>query len=120
MGDISANFDRSEFACSCGCGFDTVDTELLTMLEVIRQHFDAKIKVTSGCRCVARNSDPLVGGSKRSKHLIGRAADIQVEGISPEEVANFVDKTWPDSYGLGRYRTFTHVDSRGGKARWGG
>jgi hypothetical protein len=33
---ISENFARSEFRCKCGCGLDTVDTELLRLLENIR------------------------------------------------------------------------------------
>lgn len=117
-GDLSAHFSRREFACHCGCGFNTVDTELLTVLEVIRQHFDAKVKVTSGCRCVARNEQE--GGSERSQHLIGRAADIQVDTVEPAEVADFVDQMWPDQYGLGRYGVFTHVDTRSTRARWEG
>jgi hypothetical protein len=29
MGDLSENFSRREFECSCGCGMDTVDAQLL-------------------------------------------------------------------------------------------
>lgn len=115
-GSLSAHFSRHEMACECGCGFDTMDVELLTVLEIIRQHFDAKVKITSGCRCVDHNSE--VGGSGNSQHLYGRAADIQVEGVSARRVANYIDKIWPDSYGLGRYPTWVHIDSRSTKARW--
>ena len=118
MGDLSAHFSRSEFACSCGCGYNTVDTELLTIMEVVRQHFDAPVKITSGCRCLTRNAE--VGGSKHSQHLIGRAADIQVGGVEPGEVADYIDNMWPDKLGLGKYGVFVHVDSRSTKARWEG
>jgi len=113
---VSAHFSREEFACSCGCGFDTVDTELLTLLEVIRQYFDMPVTVTSGCRCPHKNEQ--VGGSHKSRHLTGRAADIKVEGVGADVVQDFIDRTWPDEYGMGRYEGWTHIDSRSGKARW--
>ena len=123
MGDLSGHFDRSEFCCGCspseGCGgkFDTVDTVLLTMLEIIRQHFGVPVKITSGCRCRYYN-DEVVKGSANSRHLVGKAADIQVQGIPPHQVQDYVDKIWPDSHGVGRYSSFTHIDSRDEKARW--
>ena len=76
MGDLSEHFSREEMACKCGCGLDTVDAELLSLLEKIRAHFDRPITINSGCRCEAHNR--AVGGSKNSQHLIGRAADIVV------------------------------------------
>ena len=118
MGDLSANFNRSEFTCGCGCGFNTVDTELLEILEVIRGHYDAPIGINSGCRCITHNN--AVGSGNKSQHLLGRAADIQVEGIPAPKVANYIDSIYPDKYGLGRYDSFTHVDSRSSKARWSG
>ena len=113
---ISPNFSRDEFACTDGCGFDTVDSELLTILESIRQHFDAPVTVASGCRCPRKNDE--VSGSAGSKHLQGRAADIKVAGVDPVDVQDFFDRTWPDSFGMGRYEGWTHVDSRSKKARW--
>ncbi len=118
MGDLSANFSRSEFRCkgkACGCTLDTVDAGLLELLEEIRLNFGAKVKINSGCRCVAYNAH--IGGSKNSQHLLGRAADIVVEGISPDEVADFADNIL-EAPGLGRYNSFSHIDSRTGKARW--
>lgn len=111
------HFSRKEFACGDLCGFDTVDSQLLEILEALRQHFNASITITSGCRCTARNR--AVGGEKHSKHLQGRAADIVVEGIEPSEVHAYIDRTWPNELGLGRYASFVHVDSRGYRARWG-
>ena len=115
---LSAHFDRSEFACHCGCGFNTVDAELLTTLEIVRQHFDAPLTINSACRCSSHNE--AVGGGSKSQHLIGRAADIVVEGVAPSEVADYIDQMWPDTYGLGRYNSFTHVDTRVARGRWDG
>ena len=114
MGDISENFNRSEFACSCGCGFDTVDAVLLEALEAIRVHFDKPVKVTSSCRCPSHNFD--VGGAAGSQHKKGRAADIQVSSVSPDAVASFAEDL---GLSVGRYQSFTHVDSRSGApSRW--
>ena len=55
---------------------------------------------------------------RRRKELAaheGTATDIAVKGMSPDEVADCAEKLFD---GLGRYDTFTHVDSRGKKARW--
>ena len=116
MGDLSEHFDRAEFQCECGCGFDTVDTDLLRILEVIRQHFDRPIRVSSGCRCAAHNAGI---GSDNSQHLYGRAADIVVDGIDPSLVYELADNMGIG--GAGEYDTFTHIDSRtNGPARWAG
>ena len=117
MGDISENFSRSEFACKCGCGLDSVDVELLRILETLRSHFDRPITINSGHRCVDYNA--FVGGSSNSQHLYGRAADIVVDGIDPALVYELADQMGIG--GAGEYSTFTHVDSRtNGPARWEG
>lgn len=114
---ISPHFDRGEFACRCGCGFDTVDTVLLEVLEAVRQYFGQPVNVTSGCRCPAHNA--TVGGAANSQHLLGRAADIVVKGTLPAEVVRFLRAAYPGRLGIGRYSNFVHVDSRNSSARWG-
>ena len=115
MGDISANFSRIEFECSCGCGFATVDVELIRLLERVRARFGKAVVINSGCRCEYWNNE--VGGSKGSKHKEGIAADIVVADTSPELVYNFINSI-VDNCGIGRYPTFTHIDVRQEKARW--
>lgn len=114
---MSEYFKRSEFACKCGCGFNTMDFQTVEWLTEIREHFDAPVKVTSGCRCVTHNA--AVGGTSVSQHLLGRACDIQVKGVDPDEVADFAEDI--GASGVGRYATFTHIDSRNGRmVRWEG
>ena len=117
--NLSKNFKRSEFACKCGCGFDTVDTELLRLLENIRNYFNRPVHITSACRC--ENHNQFVGGSRNSQHKRGRAADIIVQDIEPDDVAMFAE-TIMTSGGIGRYSTFTHVDTRtsSGVVGWSG
>ena len=122
MGDLSVHFSRHEFACNgmgkgiCQCGFDTVDAETLEVLEEVRTHFGEAVTVNSGCRCDKYNKH--VGGSPNSKHKEGRACDIMVNNVQPVEVYHFLDTKYPNQYGIGSYDTFTHIDTRGYKARW--
>ena len=112
---ISQYFTRAEFACHCGCGFDTADHVLVRYLETIRAHFGSPIAINSAARCIKHNRS--IGSKDTSQHVIGRAADITIKGISPEEVAAYADSIMPEG-GIGIYRTFTHIDSRDARARW--
>ncbi len=116
MGNLSEHFSRYEFACKCGCGFNTVDSELLQVLEGVRKHFGREITVNSGCRCKAHND--TIGGGKKSQHLIGRAADIVVKNVDSAVVFQYIARKHPNSYGIGGYRDFTHIDTRCKRARW--
>ena len=123
MGNLSTHFSREEFRCRCGCGYDTVDTELLQILEFIRQHYQKPVTITSGCRCKAHNES--IGGSDNSQHIYGRAADFQVEDVRPLEVYELIDNIHPNKYGLGVYirgnSGWVHIDSRtDSPARWEG
>jgi uncharacterized protein YcbK (DUF882 family) len=113
---ISQHFAREEFACRCGCGLDTVDVQLVSVLEQIRNHFGVPVSVTSGARCKEHNT--AVGGSVKSQHMECKAADIVVSGVDSFDVADYVDITYPDSLGIGEYQNFTHVDVRSTRARW--
>lgn len=55
-------------------------------------------------------SNRSVGGVRNSQHLLGWAADIQVQGLSPNTVAERVSERW--NGGLGDSRAFTHLDLR--------
>lgn len=116
MGDVSAFFNRYEFACKCGCGFNSVDFELLHVLEDVRQHFDRPTTINSGCRCPEYNEK--IGGKKGSKHRHGIAADIVVKNVQPCDVFAYLNRNYPDKYGMGNYETFTHIDVREVKTRW--
>jgi len=120
MGDLSEHFNRVEFACNCGCGFDTVDAGTLSVLEQVRIHFNVPVVISSGCRC--SNWNKQCGGATNSYHLQARAADIVVAGVSPSNVADYVEYgPLKGLGGVGRYNTFTHVDTRtNGPVRWYG
>ena len=111
----TAHFKESEFACKC-CGETKPSSELMAVLQLVRIHFNKPVVITSSYRCSKHNA--AVGGAKGSKHLDGIAADIQVKDVEPFEVHHFLDSIFPNSYGLGYYERFTHIDVRPNKTRW--
>jgi len=113
--NLNKYFTRSEFACKCGCGFRTVDVEMLDVLTDLREHFDEPVRSNSGCRCEKHNQ--AIGGSSRSKHIFACADDITVDNVSPKKVYDYLDKRHPDEYGLGLHKTFVHIDIRSTKWR---
>ena len=116
MSIVSDYFSRSEFSCKCGCDTSGVDVELLNVLEDLRIYFDSPVEITSGNRCIEHNKK--IGGSKRSKHTKGIAADVKVKGIPSKEVYTYLDSIYPDTYGIGLYNSWVHIDMRDRRARW--
>lgn len=74
---LTKNFYRSEFACKCGCGEDTISLTLVNQLQRARDLLGVPMIITSGCRCEKWNEKE--GGSSTSAHLDGSASDISVE-----------------------------------------
>lgn len=120
---LSNNFSRKEFKCKCGqCDYDTVDSKLVEVLQDVREKYAASVTITSGNRCPEYNKEvggkPKTDVSMGSQHMYGRAADIVVKGIAPYEIAQYLNWKYPEDFGIGDYSTFTHIDTRGSKARW--
>lgn len=120
---LSRSFRAKEFACKDGTDPLFVDSELVQVLQAIRDHFGAPVVITSGYRTAAHNR--AVGGSKSSQHLLGRAADIQVQDTDPLAVAAYAESLMPGWGGVGRYpvkagraKGWVHVDTRPNKSRW--
>jgi uncharacterized protein YcbK (DUF882 family) len=78
MGNLSKHFSRDEFKCPC-CGYFHESKPLIEGLEKLRGKIGLPIKVNSGSRCVLHNIQ--VGGSDRSSHLTGKAADITCRDV---------------------------------------
>lgn len=132
------HFSREELACECGCGFDTMDYELILMLEDGRSYFSdiygkVKVVITSGNRCVAHNEEVqrkyvknYIPFSSKSQHIFGKAVDHKYYylkngdwvQIDSDEIYDYYDKKYPSSTGAGKYKNRTHLDSRKQKARW--
>lgn len=116
MSKLSKNFSSEEFDCRCGCGYNVTPQELVDVLQEMRDDLKAPVTINSASRCKQWNEE--VGGAKKSQHLLGTAADIVVKGCTPAYVYEYLDKKYPDKYGIGKYKSFTHIDVRASKARW--
>ena len=114
---LSSNFKVKEFACQDGSDPIFIDSELVSVLQKIRNHFGKAVTITSAYRTPNHNKN--VGGTTYSQHLYGKAADIKVQGIAPKDVAKYAE-TLLDEGGIGIYNTFTHIDVRATKSRWQG
>ena len=124
---LTKNFSKSEFECKSGAAMPADVLEniklLAIQLQAIRDYVGKAITINSAYRCKEHNKN--VGGSKRSQHLLGKAADIKIKDFTPNEVWDIVENMLTNEMlcsfyigGLGRYNTFTHLDIREDKARW--
>lgn len=121
---MTEHFSREEFRSKDGAYFPKHAQEnlqiLAEQLEVLREHFQKPITINSGYRSPEHNAK--IGGTENSQHLLGKAADIVIDGISPDEVADaiefLIEGKMMKQGGLGRYVDFTHYDIRGKKSRW--
>lgn len=115
---IAPHFKVREFRCKDGGDAVFVSLRLAELLEQIRVHFGAAVTINSAYRTPSHNAK--VGGTSRSQHLYGLAADIKVAGVSPAAVADYAEQLLGSHGGVGRYSTFTHIDVRADKSRWRG
>lgn len=119
---LSENFSTHEFECQDpnDHGQQMVSVALIELLEAIREDFQRPIRINSGYRTEVWNAHE--GGSTKSQHCLGRAADISPAKFSASELDRLMkicQKKNPP--GLGVYKSWVHVDVRTGpKARWTG
>lgn len=116
---LGPHFKVREFACRDGSDPVFVAPRLVEVLEAVREHFGAPVTVNSGYRTVSHNA-ATPNSSPRSQHLYGLAADIEVEGHTPQEVAAYAETLLPGAGGIGLYGSFVHIDVRPGPSRWKG
>ena len=124
---LTNNFNKTEFDCKCGCKMPEEvlsNAKLLAIqLQLIRDHFNAPIRINSAYRCPDHNHS--IGGVPNSQHVKAKASDITIKGYTPSEVAFGIEEMLLDECiegfyigGIGQYNTFTHIDIRDKKARW--
>ncbi|MBA3068136.1 MAG: hypothetical protein FP825_06635 [Hyphomonas sp.] len=111
------HFHPVELACKCrsrGCrGEYWHDPKFIDALEALRGRVGRPLKINSGHRCGVRNV--LVGGAPESRHR-RIAADISLSGHDRHAFLNAaIDSGFT---GIGRGRTFIHLDRRMSPATW--
>ena len=120
---LTNNFSKSEFDCSCGCEMPLEVLhnvqKLANQLQSLRTVVCSPIKINSGYRCPDYN-DNVVKGSKNSQHKLGKASDIVMADMTPQETLELIDLLINEGEllqgGLSAYATFTHYDLRTTKA----
>ncbi|NRA79866.1 MAG: hypothetical protein HRU18_16800 [Pseudoalteromonas sp.] len=136
MGNLTKNISQHELKCKCGnCEVQIQSHELI--IQVVQEGCDhfanllgierVKLIITSAARCYEYNRLPFefggAGSIDESQHPRCNAMDIQLFAgdvqIMPSLVYAYFCTKYPDQFGVGSYKTFTHVDSRSVRARWG-
>nr|DAG31397.1 MAG TPA: peptidase [Microviridae sp.] len=117
FGKLSDHFDAKEMACKDGSNEMLVSTNLIAILEKIRENFNAPVIVNSGYRTPEWNAK--VDGAKDSYHMKGMAADIRIKGVSTNRIAKYADEIMENYGGVIRYSNFVHIDVRDEKYRKG-
>ena len=121
---LTTNFWKSEFDSKDGAEMpeDVLYNiqKLANQLQVLRSYLDKSIKINSGYRSPSHNNS--IGGVKNSQHVLGKASDIVVKEIKPEQLALIIERLISDGDmlqgGIGIYNTFVHYDIRKTKSRW--
>jgi uncharacterized protein YcbK (DUF882 family) len=122
MGDLSKNFNRSEFACrgeNCCGGSAPVHPDLVAGLQELRDKVGVPLTISSGFRC--RRHNAAIGGAENSQHTLAMAADVLVpEGWMPGRLAELAETVEVlREGGIGIYPSWVHLDVRTtGRARW--
>lgn len=108
---MSKYFKWSEFECPC-CKKTIIDTELMTLLDQIREDFGEPIRVTSGYRCPDHNKK--VGGVPNSTHQLGKGADIAPLNHDVDDLDRLLKSCQKFSWNIGNgiNKGFIHVDIR--------
>ena len=126
---LTKNFNLKEFQCKSGAEMPKDVLENIKILaenmQVLRDHIDRPIKITSGYRSPEHTKNLIKKGVKTSiysQHVLGKAADFKVEGLTPATVIKDIEVLIMTNQmlegGIGIYPTWVHYDIRGIKARW--
>jgi hypothetical protein len=87
----------------------------IDLLDPIRVGVQKPVRVSSGFRCEKLNK--LLGGAKNSQHIYGEAADIQVDGMSTEELFQFIKDHFNYDQLIQEFDSWVHISYRKGKNR---
>ncbi|SPF78741.1 hypothetical protein ALP8811_02672 [Aliiroseovarius pelagivivens] len=90
------------------------------VIDHLRDRLGKPIAITNAYRGPAYNK--CIGGATSSQHMAFRALDFKVSGMDAPQVATALrwlrDKEGFFTGGIGRYNSFTHIDTRGTNATW--
>jgi uncharacterized protein YcbK (DUF882 family) len=115
---LAPNIRLSELLCNDGSNETIYYQEDIEKLQMIRDYFnkgrivERVLTIASAYRTLSYNT--RIGGDDNSFHMIGRAYDIKIAGVSPALVGYIAYKMGFQGVGIYKSGTanFTHVDSR--------
>ena len=121
---MTKNFSKEEFDCNDGSEMPINIyhnmVKVANQLQILRDELKKPIHINSAYRSEEYNAS--IGGVKDSQHIMGRAADIVIKGMTPIEVSEVIEDLIQKGDmlqgGIGIYSSFVHYDIRGTKARW--
>lgn len=67
---------------------DNLTALCVNVLQPLREMIKKPVNVTSGYRCKRVNT--AIGGAKKSQHLVGQAADINIKGKTTEALFQYI------------------------------
>ena len=115
---VTNNFTFSEYASKDGSHVILYSKRLASLIQAIRDTV-GPVTINSAFRTPEHND--AVGGVADSQHLLGIAVDLKIPyGYNADSFMSAIEKITGTEVGLGKYRTFIHLDIRGYKARWNG
>ena len=135
MGNVTKNINLAELKCNCG-NCDVAIQPHEEVIEVVQDacnyfanlHGVSKVllKITSAARCYAYNrkseEDGGPGSNDESQHPRCSAMDIKIYinrmQIPANKVYGYFCEKYPHKFGIGSYKSFTHIDTRRVLARW--
>lgn len=112
---ISSNFKIREFRCKDGSDRIKLSPQTIEVLEALRNWFGRPVHINSAYRTPKYNRK--IGGASRSRHVVGDACDIRIDGVPPAAIVAYIERFYP-KHGVGLYSTFVHIDSRGYRVYW--
>ena len=127
--ELAVRFEKERKSLPCIAL--TTDTSILTAAANDYHFRDIFTRQLEGLACpedviiaisTSGNSDNVVKGAKHSQHKFGKAADIVIDGMTPNDVhelvCEMVELGQINFGGIGKYNTFTHLDISDYTARW--
>lgn len=116
---ISDHFSTRDFMCKCNnCdGEIKISLGLIGGLELLRFNTKKRIEILKGYICPEIQAS--INKLQKNYHAMGLAADITIEGLTPQEVFKYAEEI-PEFKGLGLNLTekYVHIDVRKEKKSW--
>ena len=99
-GRLTEHFNKSEFACQCGCGTGDISMELVEILELVRLEYGKPMRINSGIRCLEHNRK--IGSRDTSSHIKCLAADIGCTNMSERKELLYILMKQFDRIGINK------------------